>query len=138
MEYANPPYYRPENPFYPNDILMFKQYRDEPIYDAWTRFKILLRIVPHHSFALASLTQTFYYRVDRCDQMCIEDFANGDFRGLNAEKAWDAIEDCAQYYYRVDNPTNVSTSQLTTNFKDNETSLFGDGVELSHLAACHG
>ena len=126
MEYANSPYYRPRNPFTPNDILMFKQYRDEPIYDAWTRFKNLLRIVPHHSFDLASLTQIFYYRVNHCDQRCIEDFTNGDLRELNAEEAWDAIEECAQYYYRIDNPTNVSTSQLTTNFKDNETNLFGD------------
>ena len=126
MEYANPPYYRPRNPFNANDILMFNQYRDEPIYDAWTRFKNLLRIVPHYSFDLASLTQIFYYRVNRYDQRCIEDFANGDLRELNAEEAWDTIEDCAQYYYRVDNPTNVSTSQLTTNFKDHKTSLFGD------------
>ena len=50
----------------------------------------------------------------------------GTLRELNAEEAWDAIEECAQYYYRIDNPTNVSTSQLTTNFKDDETSLFGD------------
>ena len=127
MEYANPPYYRPRNPFAPNDILMFNQYRDEPIYDAWTRFKNLLRIVPHHSFDLASLTQIFYDRVNRYDQRCIEDFANGDLRELNAEEAWDAIEDCAQYYYRVDNPTNDSISQLNINFKDQEIGLFGDG-----------
>ena len=126
MEYTNPPYYRPRNPFTPNDILMFQQYRDEPIYDAWIRFKNLLRIVLHHSFVLVSLIQVFYYRVDRCDQMCIEDFANGDLGELNVEEAWDAIEDCAQYYYRVDNPTNVSKSQLNTNFKDHETSLFED------------
>ena len=58
--------------------------------------------------------------------MCINDFANWDLRELNAKEAWDAIGDCAQYYYRVDNPTNVSTSQLNTNSKDYETSLFGD------------
>ena len=69
---------------------MFKQYRDEPIYDAWTRFKNLLRIVPHHSFDLASLTQIFYDCVNRYNQMCIKDFANWDLRELNAEQAWDA------------------------------------------------
>ena len=116
MEYANQPYHQPQRPFYPIDISKFKQYRDEPIYDAWTRFRNLLRKFPHHSFALASLTRTFYYRVGQYNQMCIEDFANGDFRELSAEEAWDTIEDCAQYYYRVDNPTNVSTSQLNINF----------------------
>nr|GEV18779.1 hypothetical protein [Tanacetum cinerariifolium] len=31
-----------------NDILMFQQHQDESLYDAWTRFKHLLRKVPHH------------------------------------------------------------------------------------------
>ena len=126
MENANPPYHQPQRPFYPNDILIFKQYRDETIYDAWTLFKNLLQKFPHHSLALATLTQTFYYRVDQYDQRCIDYFANGDFGKLKAEEAWEAIEKCAQYYYLVDNPTNINTSQLTTNFKDHETSLFGD------------
>jgi hypothetical protein len=140
MEYANPPYLQPQRPFYPIDISNFKQYRDEPIYDAWIRFRNLLRKFPHHSFSLASLTRTFYYRVGQYDQMRIEDFANGDFRELSAEEAWDAIEDCAQYYYRVDNPTNVSTSQLNINFQDHETSLFGDeyiSVEIPKWLSCN-
>jgi hypothetical protein len=110
MEYANPPYHQPQRPFYPVDISNFKQYRDEPIYDAWARFKILLRKFPHHSFSLASLTETFYYRVSQSDQMRIDDFANGGPRELNDEEAWDTIENCAQYYYRVDNPTNNITN----------------------------
>ena len=140
MENANPPYHQPQRPFYPIDISNFKQYRDEPIYDAWNRFRNLLRKFPHHSFALASLTRTFYYRVGQYDQMRIEYFANGDFRELSTEEAWDTIEDCAQYYYRVDNPTNVSTSQLNINFQDHETSLFGDeyiSVEIPKWLSCN-
>lgn len=38
MENANPPYYQPRNSPTPNDILMFKQHEDEPIYDAWARY----------------------------------------------------------------------------------------------------
>jgi hypothetical protein len=110
---------------------MFKQYRDEPIYDAWIRFKNLLRIVPHHGFDLWYLTQIFYYSVLPYYQRYIDDFANVDLRELNAEEAWDAIEDCAQYYHRVDNPTNNITNQLTTNLKDHETSLLGD--EYTHV-----
>jgi hypothetical protein len=140
MEYANPPYHQPQRPFYPIDISNFKQYRDEPIYDAWTRFRNLLHKFPHHSFTLAYLTRTFYYRVGQYDQLRIEDFANRDFRELSAEEAWDAIDDCAQYYYRADNPTNVSTSQLNINFQDHETSLFGDeyiSVEIPKWLSCN-
>ena len=138
MEYANSPYNRPRNPFTPNDILMFKQYRDEPIYDAWTRFKYLLKKVPHHNFDLWSPTQVFYDRVDRHAQRDIYHFAGRDLRELSVEKAWEAIENCAQYYYLVDNPTNINTGQLTTNSMIMKQVCFGMRVELSHLVACHG
>ena len=131
MEYANPPYHQPKRPFYPVDISNFKQYRDEPIYDAWTRFKILLRKFPHHSFSLSSLTETFYYRVSQCDQMRIDDFADGGPRELNDEEAWDTIENCAQYYYRVDNPTNNITNQSKTSLMEQTGSLLGD--EYTHV-----
>lgn len=133
MEYANPPYHQPQRPLYPVDISNFKQYRDEPIYDAWTRFKILLRKFPHHSFSLASLTQTFYYRVNRCDQMCIDDFANGGPAELNDEEAWDTLEYCAQYYYRVDNPTNNITNQSKTSLEEQTGSLSGDDYLGIHV-----
>ena len=58
--------------------------------------------------------------------MCIDDFANGGPRELNDEEAWDTIENCAQYYYRIDNPTNNLTNQSKTSSKEQTGSLSGD------------
>jgi hypothetical protein len=95
IENANPPHYQPHNSPTPNDILMFKQHKDEPIYDAWTRFKNLLRKVPHHSFDLWSQIEIFYHRVDHYTKMDIDHAADGDLWGLSADKAWETIENCA-------------------------------------------
>ena len=95
MENANPPYYQPQNPPTPNDILIFKQHEDEPIYDAWTRFKYLLREVPHYNFDLWSQIEIFYHHANRYTKMDIDHAADGDLWGLSAEDAWGAIEDCA-------------------------------------------
>nr|GEW27855.1 hypothetical protein [Tanacetum cinerariifolium] len=53
------------------DILMFQQHQDESLCDAWTRFKDLLRKVPHH--------------------------ACGRLIKLRSKEAWKTIEDLAQY-----------------------------------------
>jgi hypothetical protein len=58
--------------------------------------------------------------------MRIDDFANGGPRELNDEEAWDTIENCAQYYYRVDNPTNNITNQSKTSLMEQTGSLSGD------------
>ena len=89
---------------------MFKQHKDETFYNAWARFKYLLQKVLHHNSDLWSLTQVFYDHVDQQAQWDIYHFADRDLRELRAEKAWEAIENCAQYYYLVDNPTKVNTS----------------------------
>ena len=88
MENVNPPYYRPRNSPTPNDILMFKQHQDEPICDAWTRFKILLRKVPHHNFDRGPKLKYFTMDIDHT--------ADGDLWGLSADEAWETIENCAQ------------------------------------------
>ena len=140
FEPINPPCYQPCNSPTPYDILMFKQHKDELLYDAWARFKYLLQKVPHHNFDLWSLTQVFYNHVDQQAQWDIYHIAGRDLRDLNAEKAWEAIENCAQYYYLVDNPTNIDISQLTANLKDHETSLFGDeyvSVEIPKWMSCN-
>ncbi|GJS49774.1 zinc finger, CCHC-type containing protein [Tanacetum coccineum] len=80
-----------------NDILMFQQHQDESLYDAWTRFKDLLRKVPHHSLDLWLQVQIFYDHVDYTTQMAIDHAASERLRKLRPEEAWKAIEDLAKY-----------------------------------------
>ncbi|GJW21358.1 zinc finger, CCHC-type containing protein [Tanacetum coccineum] len=75
-----------------NDILMFQQHHGESISKAWTRFKDLLRKVPHHCLDLWLQIQIFYDHVDGTTQKGI-DYANrGRLRKLRPDEAWSAIE----------------------------------------------
>ncbi|GKD38205.1 zinc finger, CCHC-type containing protein [Tanacetum coccineum] len=47
-----------------NDILMFQQHHGESRSEAWTRFKDLLRKVPHHGIDLWLRVQIFYDHVN--------------------------------------------------------------------------
>ncbi|GJZ31249.1 zinc finger, CCHC-type containing protein [Tanacetum coccineum] len=80
-----------------NDILMFQQHQGESLYDAWNRFKDLLRKVPHHGLDLWLQVQIFYDHVNHTTQMAIDDAADGRLRKLRPEEAWKTIEDLAQY-----------------------------------------
>ncbi|GJT18978.1 zinc finger, CCHC-type containing protein [Tanacetum coccineum] len=80
-----------------NDILMFQQHQDESLYDAWNRFKDLLRKVPHHGLDLWLQVQIFYDHVDYTTQMAIDYAAGGRLRKLRPEEAWETIKDLAQY-----------------------------------------
>lgn len=135
MENANPPNYQPQNSPTSNDILMFRKHEDEPIYDAWTRFKYLLQKVPPHSFNLWSQIEIFYHHVDHYTKMDIDHAADGNLWGLSAEEAWEAIENCAILAKKLDNPTNVVTDQLIASLREQARSLFGDKT-IDEITGC--
>ncbi|GKF12080.1 hypothetical protein Tco_0050006 [Tanacetum coccineum] len=97
--------------------LVFQQHQDEPIYDAWTRFKNLIKRVPHHGLDLWSLTQFFYDHVDDYTRMDLDFVADGDLRELSDEEAWKAIENFAQGQKEWDNPPNIISEQEVANLK---------------------
>ncbi|GJV81061.1 zinc finger, CCHC-type containing protein [Tanacetum coccineum] len=80
-----------------NDILMFQQHHGESLSEAWTRFKDLLRKVPHHGLDLWLQIQIFYDHVDGTIQKGIDYAAGGRLRKLRPDEAWSAIERLAQY-----------------------------------------
>ncbi|GJT42567.1 zinc finger, CCHC-type containing protein [Tanacetum coccineum] len=80
-----------------NDILMFQQHQGESLSEAWTRFKDLLQKVPHHGIDLWLQVQIFYNHIDQHLKRTIDYAAGGRLRKISAEKAWDTIEELAQY-----------------------------------------
>ncbi|GJZ88654.1 zinc finger, CCHC-type containing protein [Tanacetum coccineum] len=80
-----------------NDILMFQQHHRESLSEAWTRFKDLLRKVPHHGIDLWLQVQIFYDRIDHTLKRTVDYAAGGRLRKLSAEKAWATIEELARY-----------------------------------------
>ncbi|GKA92786.1 putative reverse transcriptase domain-containing protein [Tanacetum coccineum] len=76
---------------------MFQQHQGESLYDAWNRFKDLLRKVPHHGLNLWLQVQIFHDHVNYTTQMAIDDAAGGRLRILKPKEAWKTIKDLAQY-----------------------------------------
>ncbi|GJR23027.1 hypothetical protein Tco_0971554 [Tanacetum coccineum] len=107
----------PRNTTFPYQryTLVFQQHQDEPIYDAWTRFKNLIKRVPHHGPDLWSLTQFFYDHVDDYTRMDLDFAVDGNLRELSDEKAWEAIENFAQGQKEWDNPPNIISEQEVEN-----------------------
>ncbi|GJT22807.1 hypothetical protein Tco_0892744 [Tanacetum coccineum] len=106
--------------------LLFQQHQDEPIYDAWTRFKNLIKRVPHHSLDLWSLTQFFYDHVDDYTRMDLDFAADGNLRELSGKEAWEAKENFAQGQKEWDNPPNIISKQEIENLKVHAKRLFGN------------
>nr|GEW20650.1 zinc finger, CCHC-type [Tanacetum cinerariifolium] len=73
------------------------QHQGESLSKAWTRFKDLLRKVPHHGINLWLQVQIFYDRIDRTLKQTMDYVAEGRLRKISAEKAWATIEELARY-----------------------------------------
>nr|GEX69168.1 zinc finger, CCHC-type [Tanacetum cinerariifolium] len=80
-----------------NDMLMFQQQHGESLSEAWTRFKDLLKKVPHHGIDLWLQVQIFYDHIDCTTQKGIDYATGGRLRKLRPDKAWDTIVRLAQY-----------------------------------------
>ena len=60
-----------------NEINTFYQLDQESLYEAWERFKELLRKCPHHGLPLWSQIQTFYNRLSGATRNNIDAAAEG-------------------------------------------------------------
>nr|GEW71808.1 hypothetical protein [Tanacetum cinerariifolium] len=68
----------------------------ESLYDVWTRFKDLLRIVLHSGLDLWLQVEIFYDHVDYTTQIAIDYAAGERLRKLRLEEACEIIKDLAQ------------------------------------------
>ncbi|GKE83989.1 hypothetical protein Tco_1557731 [Tanacetum coccineum] len=113
--------------------LVFQQHQDESLYDAWTRYKDLIRKVPPHGLRLWSQIQIFFDHIDRYTQIDINHAAGGNLKGLSAEEAWETIKDCAQCDKQWKTPTSTISDQTIKNLKDH---LVGNEVVRVKIPKC--
>ncbi|GJW29712.1 zinc finger, CCHC-type containing protein, partial [Tanacetum coccineum] len=71
-----------------NVIKMFQQHHEESLSEALTRFKDLLRKVPHHGIDLWLQVQIFYVRIDHTLKRTMDYAVGGWLRKMSTEKAW--------------------------------------------------
>ncbi|GKA94620.1 reverse transcriptase domain-containing protein, partial [Tanacetum coccineum] len=61
-----------------NEMMKFQQHSDESFYEAWDRFKDLLRVCPHHGFTELHQLDTFYNGLYPSDQDSLNSSAGGN------------------------------------------------------------
>ena len=83
-----------------NDITTFSQFEAESLYEAWERFKDLLRRVPHHGLPVWLQVQTFYNGLTNNNKTMIDAAAGGSLNSKTPEAAYNLIEEMATNSYQ--------------------------------------
>ncbi|KAL0451698.1 UNVERIFIED_CONTAM: hypothetical protein Slati_1147900 [Sesamum latifolium] len=82
-----------------NDITSFVQLDREPLYDAWERFKGMLRRCPHHELPVWRQVQTFYNGVTLANRATIDAAAGGTIMKKLPSEAFNIIDEIATSLY---------------------------------------
>ena len=77
------------------DINSFYQYKGESFYEAWERFKDLLRKFLHHSFTKWMQVHHFYNRLSHPTRTLIDASTGGAIIGKNEVEAYKILENIA-------------------------------------------
>ena len=82
------------------DITSFKQFEGESLYEAWERFKELLKECPHYGLPEWLIVQTFYNGLAYTTKQNVDAAAGGALMGRSAEEAQNLIEEMAANSYQ--------------------------------------
>lgn len=75
-----------------NEITSFRQEEDESLFDAWERFKELLRQCPHHGIPICIHLETFYNGMVPSSRNMLDSFSGGALLSKYYEEGYKLIE----------------------------------------------
>ena len=78
------------------EIIVFKQRGDESLFNAWERFKRMLKRCPMHGIYLTTQMDIFYHAMNYASKGIIDASCCGAFKRKSAEEARQLIEDLAK------------------------------------------
>ena len=81
------------------EIIIFKQGEDESLYNAWERYKRLLKRCSMHGIDLTTLMDIFYHSMNYTSKGIIHASCCGAFKRKSVEEARQLIEDLAKSNY---------------------------------------
>ncbi|GJS63578.1 reverse transcriptase domain-containing protein [Tanacetum coccineum] len=107
--------------FPPNEISNFQQRFEETFYEAWDRFKDLLRACPHHSFTEMHQLNTFYNGLNPSNQDSLNSAAGGNLLERIPSDALKIIENKSKVQNSRNKPivsqskaSNVDSSEIAS------------------------
>ncbi|XP_075521327.1 uncharacterized protein LOC142554548 [Primulina tabacum] len=89
------------------NITTFSQFEQESLYEAWERYKDLLRRCPHHELPLGLFVQTFYYGLISSNRTMIDAAACGNLLRKTAEEGYELLEEMAANSYHLQSERNT-------------------------------
>ncbi|XP_073121491.1 uncharacterized protein [Henckelia pumila] len=81
------------------DITTFSQGEQETFYEAWERYKDLLRRFPHHQLPEGLVVQTFYYGLSHSNRTMLDAAAGGNLLRKSSEDGFELIEEMESSSY---------------------------------------
>ena len=115
-----------------NQITRFTQKDGESLYDAWERFKEMLRLCPHHGLEKWLIVHTFYNGLLYATKMSVDAAAGGALMNKNFTETYALIEDMAQNHYQWTSERAITAATPIPPKK--EASMY-EVSALDHLAA---
>ena len=94
------------------EIIVFKQGEDESLYNAWERYKRLLKRYSMHGINLTTRMDIFYHSMHYASKGIIDAACCGAFKRRSAEEARQLIEDLAKCNYKAPFEDSGSSSRL--------------------------
>lgn len=104
-------------------ILMFRQDSGESIYEAWERYKDLMRKCPHHGVELWVQCEIFYNGLELGNRQIIDNAAGGDFGTLTPRAGFELLEKMALKSYTQQTPRDSTTTKAGVHHVDQFTAL---------------
>ena len=94
------------------EIIVFKQGEDESLYNAWERYKRLLKRCPMHGIDLTTKMDIFYHAMNYASKDIIDASYYGDFKIRSVEEAKQMIEDLAKCNYKAPSEASWTSKRL--------------------------
>ena len=94
------------------EIIVFKQGEGESLYNAWERYKRLMKRCSMHGIDLTTQMDIFYHYMNYTSKGIIDASCCGAFKWKSVEEARQLIEDLAKSNYRTPSETSGSSSRL--------------------------
>ncbi|KAH9792938.1 hypothetical protein KPL71_004353 [Citrus sinensis] len=115
-----------------NDITTFAQFEMESLYEAWERYKDLLRKCPHHGLLVWLQVQTFYNGLRSNTRTMIDAAAGGTLMGKTPEATYELLEEIASNNYQWTSERSMPRKILGAHNVDVVTALSAQMTALSN------
>ncbi|WJX63440.1 hypothetical protein P8452_48327 [Trifolium repens] len=116
------------------EITSFRQAENESLYEAWERFKELLRKCPHHGIPSCIQLETFYHGLLTSSRYTLDTSAGGAILAKSYKEAFNLIERITTNTYQWHGTRSIAPNKVVTAQEVNvNAALVAQVAKLTHM-----